>query len=375
MPPVVRSTPSPRSPRAPSASVARRLALIAVGALALAACTDKAAKPAAPAATPSATATSTAGARLQIGIVLDVGGVDDKSFNESAYRGLKRAERELGVTGVYYQPSQPADRKTGLRQYASKGYDLVVGVGFIFTDEIIELARDFPTVKFACVDMSERPAAELPPNLVALTFREEQGSFLAGALAASLAKSGKVGFIGGMNVPLIHKFEAGYVAGAKAVRPDVQVLVNYAGETPKAFQDPETGKNRAFEQYKAGADVIYHAAGKTGLGVFQAAKELDKQAIGVDSDQRAEAPGHVLTSMVKAVDVAVFDTIAAVKAGTFKPGVRSLGLAEQGVSLAYDPSAPGAITPEAWARVEALRQEIVDGRRVVPATREAPPAR
>jgi basic membrane protein A len=372
MPPAVRSTSSPRSPRAPSTAAARALA---IGALTLAACTDKAAKPAAPAAAPSATATSTAGARLQIGIVLDIGGVDDKSFNESAYRGLKRAERELGVTGAYYQPSQPADRKTGLRQYASKGYDLVVGVGFIFTDEIIELARDFPAVKFACVDMSERPAAELPPNLVALTFREEQGSFLAGALAASVAQSGKVGFIGGMNVPLIHKFEAGYVAGAKAVRPDVQVLVNYAGETPKAFQDPETGKNRAFEQYKAGADVIYHAAGKTGLGVFQAAKELDKQAIGVDSDQRAEAPGHVLTSMVKAVDVAVFDTIAAVKAGTFKPGVRSLGLAERGVSLAYDPSAPGAITPEAWARVEALRQEIVDGRRVVPATREAQPAR
>lgn len=300
------------------------------------------------------------------GIVFDVGGIDDKSFNESAYRGLQRAQKELGVDTEYYQPSQPADRKTGLRRLSGKKSKVIVGVGFIFTDEMVVAAKDFPDIKFGCVDMVDKPEGEIPPNLVGLKFREEQGSFLVGAIAGLVTKTKKVGFVGGMNVPLIHKFEAGYRAGVRHVAPDVEVVVNYAGETPKAFEDPETGKNRAVEQYKSGVDIIFHASGKTGLGVFQAAKELEKLAIGVDSDQYREAPGHVLTSMIKRVDVAVFETIKSVKDGTFKGGARVFGLKEEGVGFVYDENNKSLIPEGVYRKVQALRQEIIDGKLAVP---------
>ncbi|MFO0728715.1 MAG: BMP family ABC transporter substrate-binding protein [Myxococcota bacterium] len=346
----------------------RKTALFLPTLLAFLACTE----PKAPAAAPKAevkTSTKTAEKKLRVGLVLDIGGVDDKSFNESAYRGLKKAEKELGVEVQYYQPSQPADRKTGLRQYAGKGFDLVIGVGFIFSDEILEMAADFPSTKFGCVDMVDKPAGELPGNVVALKFKEEQGSFLAGALAAMITKTKKVGFIGGMNVPLIHKFEAGYRAGVAYVDPKTQVVVNYAGETPKAFQDPETGKNRAVEQYKSGVDIIYHASGKTGLGVFAAAKEQGKLAIGVDSDQAAEAPGAVLSSMVKDVDVAVYDTINAVKTGHFQSGVRIFGLAEGGVHLVYDANNQALVGEENHQKLAAIQAEIIAGKITVPQAR------
>lgn len=334
------------------------------------ACTKTASQPeGSSAGTAPETAAPAAPKPFRAAIVLDVGGVDDKSFNESAYKGLLRAKDKLGIEVQYYQPSQPADRKTGLRQYASKGYDVVIGIGFIFSDEVIELAKDFPDVKFGVVDMIDKPAADFPPNVVGLKFREEQPSFLVGALAALKTKTKKVGFIGGMNVPLIHKFEAGFKAGVAHVDPKVQVVVNYAGETPKAFQDPETGKNRAVEQYKSGVDIIYHGSGKTGLGVFQAAKELDKLAIGCDADQWAEAPGHVLSSMVKGVDVAVFDTIAAVKDGKFTSGLQVFGLAEGGVSIVYDDNNKALVGEDVHAKLQALSAEIVAGKIVVPSVR------
>lgn len=302
-------------------------------------------------------------------MVFDVGGIDDKSFNEAAYHGLMRAKEDLKIEVSQYQPSQPADRKTGLRQFASKEYDVIIGVGFIFTDEMIAMAKDFPNIKFGCVDMVDKPDAEIPPNLVALKFKEEQGSFLAGALAALVSKTKKLGFVGGMNVPLIHKFEAGYRAGAKHVVPDIQIAVNYAGETPKAFEDPETGKNRALEQYKSGVDIIFHASGKTGLGVFQAAKEEKKWAIGVDADQWHEAPGTVLTSMVKGVEPAVYETIKAVKEGRFKSGKQVLGLAENGVGIVYDDNNKAMIPEDIYKKVMALREEIIAGKIEVPSTR------
>lgn len=306
---------------------------------------------------------------FRAGVVFDVGGVDDKSFNEAAYKGLMRAKQELGIEIAQYQPSQPADRKTGLRQFAAKEMDVIIGVGFIFTDEIMAMAKDFPNIKFACVDMVDKPDAEIPPNLVALKFREEEGSFLAGALAGLMTKTKKVGFVGGMNVPLIHKFEAGYRAGVKHVAPDAQVSVNYAGETPKAFEDPETGKNRALEQYKSGVDIIFHASGKTGLGVFQAAKEEKKLAIGVDADQWGEAPGFVLTSMVKRVDLAVFETVKAVKEGKFKPGKQVLGLAEDGVGIVYDENNKSLIPEDTYKKVLALKDEVVAKKITVPSTK------
>lgn len=304
---------------------------------------------------------------FKAGIVFDVGGIDDKSFNEAAHRGLLRAQKELGIEVQYYQPSQPADRKTGLRQLCGKKFDIVIGVGFIFTDEIFAAAKDFPNIKFACVDMVDKDP--IPGNVVGLKFREEQGSFLVGALAGLMTRSKKVGFIGGMNVPLIHKFEAGYKAGVRHVAPDVEVVVNYAGETPKAFEDPETGKNRALEQYKSGVDIIYHASGKTGLGVFQAAKELHKFAIGVDSDQYHEAPGHILTSMIKRVDVAVFETIKAAKEGRFTSGMQVFGLKEEGVGFVYDDNNRNLIPEDVYKKVMALRDDIIAGRIQVPTTR------
>ncbi len=306
---------------------------------------------------------------FRAGVVFDVGGIDDKSFNEAAYKGLMRAQKEMGVEISQYQPSQPADRKTGLRQFAAKELDVIIGVGFIFTDEIIAMAKDFPNIKFACVDMVDKPEAEIPPNLVGLKFREEEGSFLAGALAGLMTKTKKVGFVGGMNVPLIHKFEAGYRAGVKHVAPDAEISVNYAGETPKAFEDPETGKNRAIEQYKSGVDIIFHASGKTGLGVFQAAKEEKKLAIGVDADQWSEAPGFVLSSMVKGVELAVFETIKAAKESRFKSGKQVLGLAENGVGLVYDENNKAMIPADIYQKVMALKEEIVAKKIAVPATR------
>ncbi|MBI2372887.1 MAG: BMP family ABC transporter substrate-binding protein [Deltaproteobacteria bacterium] len=303
------------------------------------------------------------------GIVFDVGGIDDKSFNEAAHKGLMRAKDELGIAVDFYQPSQPADRKTGLRRLVGKKFEIVIGVGFIFTDELIALAKEFPERRFACIDMVEKPEAEIPTNLVGLKFREEQGSFLVGALAALTTKTKKLGFVGGMNVPLIHKFEAGFRAGAKHAVPDIEVLSNYAGETPKAFDDPETGKSLALGMYKSGVDIIFHASGKTGLGVFQAAKETNNFVIGVDADQSSEAPGRVLTSMTKQVDIAVFDAVKSVKEGTFKSGLRVFGLAEGGVDFVYNDSNKALIPAGVYEKVMAMKADIVAGKIQVPATR------
>jgi basic membrane protein A len=205
-----------------------------------------------------------------------------------------------------------------------------------------------------------------PPNLAALTFREEQGSFLVGALAALVGKSKKVGFVGGMDIPIIHKFEAGYRAGVMYVCPDCTVIAQYAGVTPDAFRNPGRGKELALSQYQAGVNVIFHASGSTGLGVFEAARQTGKLAIGVDADQYAEAPGHVLTSMVKGVSAAVFDQIARVKNGTFRGGVYEYGLKEGGVGYVYDEHNRALIPDSVHARIEQLRQDIIDGRIQVP---------
>ena len=228
--------------------------------------------------------------------MFDVGGRGDKSFNDAAYAGLERAQKELGVTFSTLETGEGSDREAQMRQLAAGGSQLVFGVGFLFSDDIYGLAQEFPNVKFACVDYTLKEGQTLPPNLRALEFKEHEGSFLVGALAALLTKTGKVGFVGGMEIPLIKKFEAGYRAGAKAANPKVEVLVKYAGTTGTAFKDPTKGKELGLAEYNQGADIIFHASGSTGLGVFEAAREKGKLAIGVDSDQQAEAPGFILTS-------------------------------------------------------------------------------
>jgi basic membrane protein A len=323
---------------------------------------------------PSGAEKPPAGNTVNVGVVFDLGGRGDKSFNDGAYLGAERAEKELGVHVRFIEPGEGSDRESGLRLLAAEGMDLVIGVGFIFTDDLAQLAKEYPTTKFAGVDYSvatDKDGKVIPPpkNLAALKFREEQGSYLVGALAALVGKSKKVGFVGGMDSPLIQKFEAGYEAGVHQVCPDCTVLAQYAGVTPEAFRNPGKGKEIALAQYQQGANVIFHASGSTGLGVFEAARQTNKLAIGVDADQYGEAPGYVLTSMVKGVDNAVFDAIRKVKEGTFVGGIYQYGLAEQGVGYIYDKNNEKLIPPDVHARIEQLRQDIVAGRIVVPSTK------
>lgn len=301
-----------------------------------------------------------------VGLVFDIGGRGDKSFNDAAYAGLERAEKELNVKFTTLETNEGSDREAQLRQLAAGDAKLVFGVGFLFTDDIKALAKEFPNQRFACIDYTVTPGDTLPPNLVALKFREEEGSFLVGALAGYLTKTNKVGFVGGMEIPLIRKFQAGFVAGVKAANPKAQVLVKYAGATPSAFKDPTKGKELGLAEYHAGADIIFHASGSTGLGVFEAGRELKKLAIGVDSDQYDEAPGVVLTSMVKRVDNAVFSTIRDTKAGQWTPGVRDFGLKDQGVTWIYDDRNKALIPDEVKAKVDSLQALIVAGTIHVP---------
>jgi basic membrane protein A len=309
---------------------------------------------------------SSSPASPRVGLVFDVGGRGDKSFNDAAYAGLQRGKQRLGVDFTTLEMGEGNEREAALRQLAAGGAGLVFGVGFLFTDDIKALAREFPDVRFACIDYTVNPGDTLPPNLVALKFREEEGSYLVGALAALVSKSERLGFVGGMEIPLIKKFEAGYRAGVRAVRPRAQVLVKYAGTTGAAFKDPTKGKELALAEYHDGVDIIFHASGSTGLGVFEAARDLNKLAIGVDSDQYDEAPGHILTSMVKRVDNAVFDTIKEVRAGHWTGGVREFGLKEDGVGWVYDDRNRALIPDAAKRTVDSLRAEIVAGHIAVP---------
>ncbi|MBK7540108.1 MAG: BMP family ABC transporter substrate-binding protein [Myxococcales bacterium] len=328
---------------------------------------DPAGKPEAQPAGSGAESPPTAPGTAKIGLVFDVGGLGDKSFNDAANRGLTRAKTELGVTTQYIEPGDGSDRESALRQRAAAGDQLVIGVGFIFSDDITKLAAAFPKTRFAAVDYNlPEGMTAAPANLLGLRFREHEGSFLVGAIAGRVTKSKKIGFVGGMKTPLIRKFEAGFEAGIKHVCPDCTLLSAYAGTEPKAFADPTKGKELALAQYARGADIIYHASGKTGDGVFDAAKEQKKLAIGVDSDQFHVAPCCVLTSMVKQVDVAVFDVIKKVVDGTFTSGVLELGLAERGVGFVYDDNNKAMIPQAVVDEVNGLSKQIVEGAIKVP---------
>jgi basic membrane protein A len=318
-------------------------------------------------------------ANLKVGMVFDIGGKGDQSFNDSAYRGLQWASK-LGVTHVEIEPGADADRETGLRMIASQGFNLVIGVGFLFTDAIKAVADEFPETKFAIVD------GFIPdkPNVSSLLFTEHEGSFLVGIIAAMKAQAdGKntVGFVGGMDVPLIHKFEAGYKAGIKYAFPECKILSDYAGTTPSAFADPVKGKELALAQIDRGAHVIYHASGLTGAGVYEAGKERKTYVIGVDSNQNHL--GHVkqtgknygLTSMLKQVDVAVYLTIKDLAEGKFKAGIRIFGLGDtvqidgqtyHGVYYALDEYNKGLVSQEMIKKVTEAEKKILSGAIKVP---------
>lgn len=345
----------PAAPEATRLLRALALTLLLPLAIAIAGCAPAAEKPATTGAQP-----------LKVGLVFDIGGRGDKSFNDAAYEGLERARQELGIEYQYVESGEGSDREAGLRQLAATDAQVIFGVGFLFTDDIRKLAEEFPDKKFACVDYTVNPGDVPPPNVVALKFKEEEGSFLVGALAALKSTTGKVGFVGGMQIPLIKKFEAGYRAGVKAVKPDAEVLVKYAGTTGEAFRDPSKGSELAMAEYAQGADVIFHASGATGRGVFQAAEKTSKLAIGVDSDQYDESPGHVLTSMIKRVDVAVFETIREVKENRWTGGVHTFGLEQKGVGWVYDDRNRALIPDAIKATVDSLEAEIVAGRIAIP---------
>ena len=315
----------------------------------------------------SAGAPAKPGASTKVGVVFDVGGLGDKSFNDAANRGMLKAKAELGVQTQIIEPGDGSDRESALRQRAAAGDNVVIGVGFIFSDDITKLAGQFPDTKFACIDYNLPQGVEkAPPNLVGLRFREQEGSFLVGAIAGRVTKTKKIGFVGGMKIPLIHKFEVGFEAGIKQVCPDCTMLSAYAGTEPKAFADPTKGKELALSQYARGVDIIYHASGKTGDGVFDAAKEQKKFAIGVDSDQFHVAPCCVLTSMIKKVDVAVFDTIKKVSENKFTSGVYEFGLAEDGVGFVYDENNKAFIPQAVIDEVNGLAKQIIAGTIKVP---------
>ena len=302
--------------------------------------------------------------KARVGLVFDVGGRGDKSFNDAAYEGLVRAERELDVEVRYLEPASTEDREAALRLFASRKLDLVIGVGFIFSSDIDAVARAYPSVHFACVDYA--PGKEMPPNVLGLAFREEEGSFLVGAAAGLLTKTKSVGFVGGMTIPLIRKFEAGYTAGVAETCPSCTVTATYAGATPDAFKDPAKGKLLAIGEAAAGADVIFHASGSTGHGVFEGAKEMHALAIGVDRDQWADMPGVVVTSMIKRVDVAVFDAIEDVIQGRFHGGIHALGLADHGVDWVHEGAHAHDLPPVVVTAVEALRDRVARGEIHVP---------
>lgn len=291
-----------------------------------------------------------------MGVVLSVGGLGDKSFNDLAHAGLMRAAKDLGIRPVYGQPEQMAEDEKYLRDYAEQGFDLVVGVGFLMKDALEEVARGFPGSHFAIIDCIVEA-----PNVASLVFREHEGSFLVGAIASLTTRTGKVGFVGGMDIPLIHKFEVGYAEGAKYVNPDARVLISYVGSHPGAFHDPVRGKSLAIAQFDQGAEVIFHAAGSSGNGVIDAASERGLFAIGVDANQNYMAPGHVLTSMIKRVDVAVYKTIESVVREEFTAGVHEFGLADDGVGYALDEHNRGLLPAHVLERVEGLKARIISG--------------
>ena len=299
--------------------------------------------------------------KARVGLVFDVGGRGDKSFNDAAFVGVSRAEKELDVEASYLEPASTEDREAALRLFAARGFDLVIGVGFIFSSDIDLVARAYPKTRFAGVDYAPGPNG-IPTNVAALAFREEEGSFLVGAVAGLMSKSHHVGFVGGMTGPLIRKFEVGYAQGVKAACPTCQVHAAYAGPTPDTFRDPAKGKALANAQIAAGSDVIYHASGATGHGVFEAAADAHVLAIGVDADQYDEMPGTIVTSMIKRGDIAVFDIVKAAIDGSFRGGMNVFGLKEGGVDYVHEGPHAALIPADVKAKVEALRADVVEKR-------------
>jgi basic membrane protein A len=319
----------------------------------------------------TATEAKLAQCKTKVGIVFDIGGKNDRSFNAAAWEGVKRAQQELGVCVNDVEPGNPTSIEPAMRAFAEKNFDLVIGVGFAQGPIMQKVATDFPNVNFAIIDgvIFEADGKTPKKNVASLVFREHEGSYLVGMIAAAKSKTGVVGFVGGMDVPLIHRFETGYAEGARAYSPNIKVVDNYVGVTDSAWNNPGKGKELALSQIEKGADVIFTAAGNSGLGAFDAVEqygkgpngEANKFVIGVDSNQNGVKPGYVLTSMVKRVDNAVFDVVKDVRDGKFEGGFHVFGLDKDGVAYAVDDNNKALLTPEMLTKVEEAKQKIIAG--------------
>lgn len=310
-------------------------------------------------------ATETAAAPVKIGLIYDVRGRGDLSFNDAAYAGAKKASDEFNLKLTEVNPGQSTDTELALRRLAKLKYDIIIGVGFRFRDPIHRVAGEFPNVRFALID----EVVDMP-NVASLTYRAQEGTFLAGVIAALKTETKQIGFIGGMKIPLLEAFEIGFDAGRQAANPDVQLLVDYVGVTPQAFDDPAKGKELAIAQYNKGADVIIAAAGASGLGILEAAKSRKKWIIWVDSNGNHLAPGLVLTSIIKGVEISVYETIKSVHEGTFTGGQKDYGLKEEGVEYTVDDDNRALLSDAILEQVEAFKAKIIAGEIVVPYKRE-----
>jgi basic membrane protein A len=302
-----------------------------------------------------------AAAEIKPAIVYDLGGKFDRSFNEAAYHGAERFKRETGLAYAEFEITNESQREQALRNLARRGATILIAVGFDQRSAVETAARDFPGAKFVLID---EQAAALP-NVQSVKFREEQGSFLVGMLAAEASRTKRIGFIGGMDIPLIHKFACGYRQGARHLLPQIAVIENMTGTTPAAWNDPARGAELARTQFDRGVDVVFVAAGGTNLGVLQAAKDFGKLAIGADANQNGIQPGSVLTSMVKRVDVAVYEALKSAREDRFQPGLVTLGLKEGGVDWALDDHNRKLVSRDIEARIEEAKAEISAGRLTV----------
>lgn len=319
----------------------------------------------------NAAASAEKSGKIKVGIVFDIGGKNDRSFNAAAWEGVKRAEKDLDIVLRDVEPGNPTSIEPAMRAFAEKDFDLIIGVGFAQGPIMQKVAKDFPNIKFAIIDgvIFEEDGKTPKQNVASLVFREHEGSYLVGMIAAAKSKTGVLGFIGGMDIPLIHRFETGYEEGARAVNPNIKVIDNYCGVTDGAWNNPGKGKELALSQIGQGADVIFTAAGNSGLGAFDAVEQYGKNAegeankfvIGVDSNQNGVKPGFVLTSMVKRVDNAVYDVVKEVTQGKFNGGFHVFGLDKDGVAYAMDDFNKALIPKEILDRVEVAKQKIVIG--------------
>ena len=307
------------------------------------------------------TTSTAAAADFKPAVIYDMGGKFDKSFNEGVWNGVQKFTKETGVEVMEFEVTNETQREQAMRRMAERGATIVLGVGFAQADAIAKVAADYPDKQFSIIDVGWLDA----PNLRQYVFKEHEGSYLVGVAAALASKTDKVGFVGGMDIPLIRKFACGYVGGVKSVNGSAAVYQNMTGTTPSAWNDPAKGAELTRSQIDRGADVVYHAAGGTGVGVIQAAADAGKLAIGVDSNQNGMAPGSVLTSMLKRVDVAAYETFKDSMSGSFSSGVKVLGVAEGGVDWALDENNASLVTASIKSAVEKARSDILSGKVVV----------